>query len=509
MTEKRKYLPIAAIAAVALVAAACSDNDRTPVATTPPAEPPAMVDACATTAACLTQAQDALKTAEDELAALKANPAATNAQVTAAEKAMETARMALVNAQAEHNAYVAMQAPTYGMKALAKAIGTAVGDTPASDPDVIVTIDGGMPPMTNMDYTKATWPVGTLAGFRGAVYEDKKAGTSVVTYTNKMAAKGAKFSAYYVTPESGTTTEAPTTDPTGYTYADWMGVASINDAGVLSLETDVTGAPISFPHGASADSVRTISDNADTADDEREIKGTFHEVPGTYACASDPCTVTTNAKGELITLSSGWTFTPDKNTGDMMVAGVLNDADYLDFGYWVTTADSPDGPTYAVGTFASGMTETTGAVMGALTGALDEAISATYKGGAAGLYAKREHSGTGDGDLMAAGRFTAMAELTAKFGTGDHTAVDEQNRISGMISNFTANGAPIDATWRVKLNEINFSASSDGSFGADADAWSGQFFGGTETTAPTAVAGEFDRTFDNGEVIGAFGATKQ
>ena len=33
MTEKRKYLPIAAIAAVALVAAACSNNDSTPVAT--------------------------------------------------------------------------------------------------------------------------------------------------------------------------------------------------------------------------------------------------------------------------------------------------------------------------------------------------------------------------------------------------------------------------------------------------------------------------------------------
>ena len=51
-----------------------------------------------------------------------------------------------------------------------------------------------------------------------------------------------------------------------------------------------------------------------------------------------------------------------------------------------------------------------------------EAMSATYKGGAAGLYAKREYSGTGDGDLLGAGRFTATAELKAYFGTGGHTA---------------------------------------------------------------------------------------
>ena len=42
--------------------------------------------------------------------------------------------------------------------------------------------------------------------------------------------------------------------------------------------------------------------------------------------------------------------------------------------------------------------------------------SATYKGGAAGLYTKRALTPGGDGDVTAAGRFTADAELTANFG---------------------------------------------------------------------------------------------
>ena len=37
-----------------------------------------------------------------------------------------------------------------------------------------------------------------------------------------------------------------------------------------------------------------------------------------------------------------------------MVAGVLVDADYLDFGYWVNTDDSGDDTVYMVNTFFRG-----------------------------------------------------------------------------------------------------------------------------------------------------------
>ena len=458
MNTKLKYLPIAAFAAVAIALAGCGGGgEKAPVATMMDGDGTAMPDpepaACEGTEACLAVAKKALDDAKAEVAKLEADQSSTLKAVADAKADVVAAQKEFDDAQTAHDTYLAEQPPTYDMKNLSAAIGTAMGASPAADPEVVETIDGGKPPSMNEDYAKATWPVGALGGFTEAVYEDKKSGTSIVTYTNKMAAKAAKFSAYYMTPDSGTQEAAPTENPTGYTYVAWKGVSGIADTGVLSLAEDVTGAPISFPGGPDVSSVKTFVDDDTTMADEREIKGTFHGVPGTYACATD-CTAEANAKGELITLSDDWTFTPDKNTGDMMVADVLDDADYLDFGYWVTTMDNPDGDTYAVGTFAQGMTETSSGAVSNLTGTLEEAISATYKGGAAGLYERSEYSGTGDGDLLAAGRFTATAELTANFGTGPHTAVDDQNRISGTISNFMANGAPIDATWRVVLTPI-------------------------------------------------------
>ena len=61
-------------------------------------------------------------------------------------------------------------------------------------------------------------------------------------------------------------------------------------------------------------------------------------------------------------------------------------------------------------------------------------------------------------------------------------------------------------------SDCSFSTSNNGAFGGNTDSWSGQFIGGSGTTAddvtaPTGVAGEFTHEFDNGEVIGAFGAT--
>ena len=493
--------------------AACGGGGDAPVSSMmngnggPPGRPPAPGPACATSAtsqACVDDKKMVMDEAKKALEAAKADENSTQKQIADAQKAYDDAKMAHMTAMEGRATYLAMQAPMYDMKAMAKAIMTP-GDT---DP---VVIDGGMPPVGDKAYAKATWPVGDVAGFAEAVYEDASAGTAIVTYTDKQAAKGAKFSVYYATPASGeAATEASPAHPLGYMYAAWKGVDEISDAGVFTLETDVTGAPISVPHGAGSDSTKTFVDDDDTDANELMMKGSFHGMSGTYEC-TDPCSVVTNAKGELITLNGVWTFTPTKGAADILVDDVLTDANYLDFGYWVTTADDPT--SYSVGTFANGVGNTSQDVISALVGLRTEAMSATYKGGAAGLYAKREYSGTGDGDLLGAGRFTATAELKAYFGTGDHTAVANQNKISGMISNFRDGGSPIDATWRVKLGAIDFSTSNNGAFGGDTDLWSGQFIGGSGTTAadvtaPTGVAGEFTHEFDNGEVIGAFGATR-
>ena len=488
-------------------------GDGVPVADINGKGPPPIGPACATSAtsqACVDDKKMALDEAMKALDAAEADGSSTLDQIKAAEMAVDDAQMAYDDAMEDRATYLAMQPPMYDMEALAKVIVKAINE-PFTPHTVAGAIDGGAPPRANEDYAKATWPVGDVAGFAEAVYEDASAGTAIVTHTDKQAAK---FSVYYATPagEGQTTTMAAPDDPPGYMYAVWKGVTAISEAGVFDLKADVTGAPISVPHGAASDSTKTFADDPKTDANELMMKGSFHGMPGTYAC-TESCSVGTNAKGELITLSEGWTFTPTKGAADIIVDDVLTDASYLDFGYWVTTMAGPDGPTYSVGTFANSMGDTTERVMGLLTGQRDNAMSATYKGGAAGLYAKREYSGTSDGDLLGAGRFTATAELKAYFGMGTHTAGDDHNRISGMISNFRDGDSPIDATWRVKLGAIDFSSSTNGSFADPLDSWSGQFIGGSGdsadvVTAPTGVAGEFTHVFDNGNVIGAFGATR-
>ena len=200
-----------------------------------------------------------------------------------------------------------------------------------------------------------------------------------------------------------------------------------------------------------------------------------------------------------------------------MIAGVDPDGDYLDFGYWVQTTEGPDGATsYEVDAFYRG--EEAYGNVGALEG------TASYTGRAGGLFTKRALSATGPGDLEAAGRFTADADLKAYFG-GNLIGTDLQDSIGGTITNFQHDGNVIDPLWRVPLNTIggvggpgDFSE-QDGTFtggmttSAD-DTWGGRFYGddtpvGTDSVVPlpSSVAGEFTAGFNNGNVIGAFGAT--
>jgi hypothetical protein len=467
--------------------------------------------------ACVDEKKAALTKAENALKAAEADGSSTLDEIKAAKKAVTDAMDVYDKAKKALPTYMAAQSPTYDMKAMSTAIKAVIASTTADTPPA--AIDGGAP-MSEADkkaYPKGTWPVAKVMGFDEAVYQSKTA--DIVTYTDKSAPKGAKFSEYYVAEESAAPTDAI---KAGYTNKPWVGISNtgISATGVITLE--VTGleaaeAPISFPHGITgADTEKTFNDDdTTTAVDERvvKLKGTFHGVPGTYNCGEaggTACSAGTGPKGTLDTLTGGWTFTPDANTGDMMVAGVLLDADYLDFGYWVTTMADPT--SYTVGTFAGGMSPTAATP--------SDATSATYKGGAAGLYTMRESSGTGEGDLTGAGRFTADANLKAYFGTfnipgKDGAPMNVSNSIRGAISNFMDGGQSIDATWRVNL--VGAIVTGVDAIvpptGADAVADNGlvsaTIYGGDADTAPTAVSGEFDATFNNGEVIGAFGARKQ
>ena len=83
--------------------------------------------------------------------------------------------------------------------------------------------------------------------------------------------------------------------------------------------------------------------------------GKFHDVSGNYGCSDAvdaACKLLFNDAGELTRMDGGWTFTPGNPA--TYVIGVIPDAAYLDFGYWVIETPGNDGPVYEVGTFAMG-----------------------------------------------------------------------------------------------------------------------------------------------------------
>ena len=78
--------------------------------------------------------------------------------------------------------------------------------------------------------------------------------------------------------------------------------------------------------------------------------------------------------------------------------------------------------------------------------------SATYNGGATGVYVKNAHNSDGTLDTATAGHFTADAELTAYFG-GTSVAADDANSITGTINKFELSGGEENA-WSVALKGI-------------------------------------------------------
>ena len=102
------------------------------------------------------------------------------------------------------------------------------------------------------------------------------------------------------------------------------------------------------------------SSNRKVAKGDDVLLGTFNGVPGKFSCSDDACTASTNKAGALTlgntrrTDAAGggvWTFTPDGDPAKIVVEGVIEDVDYLTFGYWVeTTTDNVNGKTtYRVG----------------------------------------------------------------------------------------------------------------------------------------------------------------
>ena len=189
--------------------------------------------------------------------------------------------------------------------------------------------------------------------------------------------------------------------------------------------------------------------------------------------------------------------------------------------------------------------------MGALTNA-DDALTATYRGGAAGRYMTRKLSFI-DQEVDPKspafhGRFTANAELNAYFGAHETFAevpdgddadslVDKpnrQNRIRGTITDFMDGDSNLGFEVTLGLQEIadtgaiasipdsatsKFIDTPTNTAGTGMGTWDAQFYGPNadadadadvvNTTLPSGVAGQFNAGSLHTNVVGAFAAEKK
>ena len=199
----------------------------------------------------------------------------------------------------------------------------------------------------------------------------------------------------------------------------------------------------------------------------------------------------------------------------------MDDADYLHYGFWLKRTTDADGATTynEVETFAGSSIAASGSVA-SVRG------SATYEGGATGVYVRETYKSTdGSVDTATSGHFRADASLTATFGQTvddpETTTVDETdtiapnlfNTLSGTIDNFQLSGGD-ENEWSVNLQggimDDAGTASGMANGGGDPGTFSATFHGPTTDDAqPSSVVGEFNANFGNGTAAGGFGAHKQ
>ena len=272
----------------------------------------------------------------------------------------------------------------------------------------------------------------------------------------------------------------------------------------------------------------TDDDTSTTGTDEAAHDGTYNGAEGTYRCTGTAdCTVTFNAKGMVTAQTGAWVFIPDEGaTSDQP------DYDYLHYGVWLKKTTDEDGVVEydEVETFAgSSINASNGAELDTVTG------SASYEGGATGVYVHQMRNPAGNIDSATSGHFTADVALTAYFGqTLDDTATTPSeagqlapnllNTVSGTINNFMLSGGEAN-TWTVAVQASRadgantFSGTAKGGLPSNDGSISGTYHGltpetasttdGTTRVAPGSMVGEFNSFFNNGSVAGAFGARKE
>ena len=292
--------------------------------------------------------------------------------------------------------------------------------------------------------------------------------------------------------------------------------------------------------------------SSEEVNDAEEFTGYYirpddgYKIRGTFTCRTDACVDVlvpemSSTEGNLLIDDkhlAGWGFESDIDVEE----GYVLDEDYLYFGYWLKSPVEPSDVAgeYNFATLYGGNSPFE--VLDELVTNTDDALKATYEGGAAGRYVTRQLRIKGpDVDPNSPGkhgRFTAKAKLTAYF--SNHSSFDEssdtpagennRNKIYGSITDFKDSAATKpDLGFKVDLGPATISAGTSGvtdatsatfDDGKGTGMWSANFFGpdhmetpskrdDTDDTLPSGVAGQFNVGTDNTRVIGAFAAKKK
>ena len=252
-----------------------------------------------------------------------------------------------------------------------------------------------------------------------------------------------------------------------------------------------------------------------SVDMEDEVDGTFYGASGTYSCFENGgCSVTVDDKGKLTAASDGWVFYPASGA-----RAVVADADFLSYGAWLKRTTDVDG----VLTYNDVETFATSSVDDATSDLTDVVGTATYEGGAAGVYVHNVLDPAGEIASATGGHFTADATLMATFGQvlDDNVgtiAANMTDTISGAIDNFVLSGDE-PQSWSVELERADFAESLTGAphvgegvtkGGGESGTYTATYYGTADAaTQPGSVGGEFTAHFNNGSVAGGYGAALQ
>ena len=492
------------------------------------------------------------------------NNESSDADVTAAESALETLRMAVANAanigdaeRAAFNSAVGGHESTLTSKKTARQLAMDAEDK--TDAATMAAVAAKL-------YAGISAPMGTdgspanndrIAAYTGTndsqirvtindatstapgivLSEDKKttvaanhgwAGKRYMhTVTEDGPTKGDMYEAYVYS-----NVEAPTqgdkfgqigvgTPVDGYEYGLSPGGQIVVDTSTTATYVDLIDSS-SFDHTAGVKRFPLPDPNPGLAT-VRSVPGTFHGVSGTYTCTPATAVCAANVSGDGFKLGTvpdattatftdgggAWMFKPTNPEARVMDAA---DTSYASYGWWLKKAAN-DGPFTA-----SAFVDEKGAQSAAATGLNDLNGTATYTGGAAGKYALASSTG-GTND---AGHFTARATLEADF-----TNNTDPMAITGIIDMFVgADGMSRD--WSVKLNGSpiadtgGIGEAGDTTAGnaktvwtigetaaAAAGNWTGNLRENGANGVPQVATGTFDSTYGTaGKMVGAFGANE-